>query len=34
VTGAHAELAQRRLEIDDDVMPFRTVAFTQHETIR
>lgn len=23
-----------RLELDDDLVPFRSVAFTQHETIR
>ncbi|BGO98669.1 hypothetical protein NBRC10513v2_003063 [Rhodotorula toruloides] len=26
--------APRALELDDDLVPFRTVAFTQHETIR
>ncbi|BGP39238.1 hypothetical protein JCM10450v2_003194 [Rhodotorula kratochvilovae] len=26
--------APRPLELDDDVIPFRSVAFTQHETIR
>lgn len=32
-TGTHAGVTCR-LELDDDLVPFRTVAFTQHETIR